>query len=199
MRPKEPKSPEDILRKAIPLFAKSGYSGVSMRQIARELGISAAALYHHFPDKQNLYLSAVDLVFREKSERMSEAFHAGGSLEERLYGVLLQFIRQVGSDHTFHAVMQRELLEAEPERLRIMADRIFKQFFGEMLALARELSDDLDPNLVAGSIASLVLQHFQARALRPFLEGYQPWHEEPEKLARHFTQIILNGTTGQPT
>ncbi|ABK45650.1 transcriptional regulator, TetR family [Magnetococcus marinus MC-1] len=193
MRPKQPKSPEEILQKAIPLFANAGFSGVSMRQIAKQVNISAAALYHHFPDKETLYLSAVDLVFKEKAQHLLLALHASGTLETRLYGVILQFIRVVGMDHTFRAVMQREMLEGEPERLRIMADRMFKQSFGEMRALAAEIAPGGDATLLAGTLVSLVAYHFQTRALRPYLPGYQPCHESPEHLARFYTQLILEG------
>jgi AcrR family transcriptional regulator len=38
VRPENPKNKKDILKLAIPLFARGGYSGVSMRQIAKKLG-----------------------------------------------------------------------------------------------------------------------------------------------------------------
>ena len=67
-RPVKPKSKTDILDLAIPLFAKSGYAGVSMRDIANVVGIKAASLYHHFPDKQSLYLQAMARAFEDKAQ-----------------------------------------------------------------------------------------------------------------------------------
>jgi len=49
-----------IFHKTIPLFANSGFSGVSMRHIAKAVGVSIATLYHHFPDKQALYLRCIE-------------------------------------------------------------------------------------------------------------------------------------------
>ncbi|MBF0423977.1 MAG: TetR/AcrR family transcriptional regulator [Magnetococcales bacterium] len=194
MRPKQCKCPEDILRKAIPLFAQAGFSGVSMRQIARELGISAAALYHHFPDKETLYLAAVDLVFQDKAAWLAQAHRAPVTLEQRLHGVFLQFIQHVGMDHTFRALMQREMLEGNSERLQLMAEKVFHHAFSDMVVLASELSRHYDPNLLAGSIVSLVIHHFQSAPLRPFLPGYQPWHDDDlERLAHYFTQLVLHG------
>lgn len=43
-----------ILETAITLFSMKGYSGVSMRDIAREVGISPPALYNHFDNKDAL-------------------------------------------------------------------------------------------------------------------------------------------------
>jgi AcrR family transcriptional regulator len=39
---------------ALRLFARDGYAAVSMRQIAREVGVQAGALYNYTPDKQSL-------------------------------------------------------------------------------------------------------------------------------------------------
>src|SRR6056297_3337236 len=39
---------------ALRLFAQYGYAAVSMRQIAREVGVQAGALYTYTPDKQAL-------------------------------------------------------------------------------------------------------------------------------------------------
>ncbi len=36
------------------LFARHGYAAVSMRQIAKEVGVQAGALYNYTPDKQSL-------------------------------------------------------------------------------------------------------------------------------------------------
>ena len=52
---------------ALELFSRDGYDAVSMRQIAEELGVTKAALYHHFTSKEEIarelvgsYLAAVD-------------------------------------------------------------------------------------------------------------------------------------------
>ena len=39
---------------ALSLFARHGYAAVSMRQIAKEVGVQAGALYNYTPDKQSL-------------------------------------------------------------------------------------------------------------------------------------------------
>ena len=41
---------------ALALFARHGYAAVSMREIAADVGVGAAALYNHFATKQDLLL-----------------------------------------------------------------------------------------------------------------------------------------------
>lgn len=52
---------------AINLFSKKGYSGTSVRDITRSLGITPAALYAHFGSKEELFLK----VFKEGWEEVS--------------------------------------------------------------------------------------------------------------------------------
>ena len=53
---KTPTRKEEIIHVASQLFKDRGYSAVSMRDIAKELGIKAASLYNHIEGKQELLL-----------------------------------------------------------------------------------------------------------------------------------------------
>ncbi|MEL0083752.1 MAG: helix-turn-helix domain-containing protein, partial [Gammaproteobacteria bacterium] len=61
------KTREAILGSAVGLFAESGFSGVSMRDLARACAISPAALYHHFDNKKSLYIESIKLAFVARS------------------------------------------------------------------------------------------------------------------------------------
>lgn len=57
------------LSTALELFSRDGYDAVSMREIAEALGVTKAALYHHFTSKEEIareliggYLAAVDEI-----------------------------------------------------------------------------------------------------------------------------------------
>ena len=45
---------ETIRRVAIDVFARQGYHGSSLRQIAKESGLTLGTLYHYYPSKQDL-------------------------------------------------------------------------------------------------------------------------------------------------
>jgi AcrR family transcriptional regulator len=44
-----------VVRTALRAFAQDGYSGVSMRDLASDLGVKAPSLYSHFPSKAALF------------------------------------------------------------------------------------------------------------------------------------------------
>lgn len=50
-----PSSREQLLDAAARLFGRKGYDATSVREIGAALGISAPALYHHFPSKEEIF------------------------------------------------------------------------------------------------------------------------------------------------
>jgi len=61
---------EEILQTALEHFAVKGYDRVSVREIARECGLSQAGLLHHFSSKEELFLE----VLRRRDDRNGEPF-----------------------------------------------------------------------------------------------------------------------------
>ena len=70
---------EEILELSVPLFATTGFDGVSMRDIAAAVGVTPAALYHHFSDKEQLYLNAVGHAFEEKVGPLKSLLDGGAA------------------------------------------------------------------------------------------------------------------------
>ena len=57
----EPGRKGEILDAAATIFAESGYTGGSMRQIASRVGVSEPALYRHFPSKEAIFITMLRL------------------------------------------------------------------------------------------------------------------------------------------
>src|SRR5436309_15496656 len=49
-----------VLETAIARFARDGYRGTSVAEIARDAGLSGTAVYAYFPNKEALFIAAVD-------------------------------------------------------------------------------------------------------------------------------------------
>ena len=63
---------EKIVLVALELFATDGYAGVSMSMIASEIGITKAALYKHYTNKQDIFDSIVKRMEQQDSEQARE-------------------------------------------------------------------------------------------------------------------------------
>ena len=193
MRPLTPKSKEEILAIAIPLFAGSGYNGVSMRTIAKNLGLSAAALYHHFPDKQTLYLSAMAKAFVDKADSLEKILGSSAAPDKRLAQFISRFCELVYQDNDFSMLIQREMMDGDEFRLQLLATEVYHDLFQGVTGLCRELDSQYDPYLLAISIVGLVMYHFQTAAIRPYLPHSKEQHSDQQVVASHVTQLILQG------
>ena len=63
--PRSPLTTERVLRAAVALADREGVGSLSMRRLARELGVEAMSLYHHVAGKPALLDGMVDQVFGE--------------------------------------------------------------------------------------------------------------------------------------
>lgn len=112
-------------------FAGKPFNKVSMRDIAREAGISPASIYRYFPDQQTLFVEA----FLRGSRRVIESFrvaveeNSGVSLE-RIAGEFLDFL--IENDPYFrmmtHFMLDGSLSPTLVERLNEESRLLIDQF-----------------------------------------------------------------------
>ncbi len=86
---------ERILREATAKFVAAGYAAVSMQQIADAAGVTKATLYHHFRDKEDLFLEVMRLGLRRAQDQLAAAAASGPTLRDRLVAVAMHHF---GSD-----------------------------------------------------------------------------------------------------
>ena len=70
----EPSTKDRITEAALRLFSEKGYLGASLSDIAKQVGISKAALYKHFASKQEILdhiVARMDELDTERSQRFS--------------------------------------------------------------------------------------------------------------------------------
>lgn len=65
-------SRERVLHAAYALFLRNGLTAVSMQQIAEEVGITKATLYHHFRDKNDLFLETMRLAIATNERALTK-------------------------------------------------------------------------------------------------------------------------------
>lgn len=61
---------QEIIAVTRKLIAKYGYSKLSLNDIAKELGKTKGFLYYHFPDKESIFLAAIESEANEVTEQL---------------------------------------------------------------------------------------------------------------------------------
>lgn len=178
------------------MFAKNGFSGVSMRSLAKAVNMSVASLYHYFPDKNSLYLETVQFAFAEKAMSFDKVWQQECSDEQKLLMFINTLLTILTSDREFHCLIQREMIDTNSERMKMLAEDVFKQQFQFLLSLMDQMAPEKDPHLSAISVLGLCKNQLEMQPLCRFLDGYEVEHEKPEVIAKHVMSILLNGLKG---
>ena len=123
---------------ALKLFARHGFAAVSMRQIAREVGLQAGALYNYTPDKQSLL---VDLMRGHMEEVLAQS-HANTPEDATAAEALAAFVRF----HITYHIERADLVFVAYMELRSLEP----QNFADIEALRRRYEDQLESILKRG-------------------------------------------------
>ena len=190
---------EDILERTAPLFAASGYAATSMRDLAKACGITPAALYHHFTDKEQLYLEVLEHVFSRRIGRMGEALKGLTTFEDKVRRVVEVLVNAIHDDELFLPMLRRELLERDERRLEYLATRVFAEPFREIMRVGRDLPPgNYRPSFLATSALALTIGHYTLEPVRRYLMPSDTPDDLRQAIIDHVTDVALHGLRKDP-
>ncbi len=155
---------QTVLRRAVELFNRQGYDATSMGDLARELGLSKSAIYHHVPSKSHLLEQALDEALDELTAVVAGAGSAAeASAYDRLRAVVTGSVEVLVAHHPAVTLLLRVRGNGEAEvealRRRRWLDARLADLVQEAVAEG-SLRDDVPPDLVSrllfGMVNSLV-------------------------------------------
>jgi AcrR family transcriptional regulator len=90
---RRPNRREHVIRAAVAVFAREGYQGTSIQDVAAEADVVTTAVYYHFSSKDELYEAALESVFRQLDEVVEEAREPEGELSfSRVMGAVWDWV-----------------------------------------------------------------------------------------------------------
>lgn len=102
----------DAARKMLP---ERGFSGLSVREVARRAGVNAGMFHYHFKSKKAFQRRVLNDCYEDFLGTFREAAEGPGAPRARLRRVLIAVARFVRDNRVFYTLMIRELLNAQPE------------------------------------------------------------------------------------
>ena len=147
-----------ILEAALEVFARDGYEGANISDIASMVGIVKSALYRHFAGKEEIWNAVMDMMIDYYSARFGSPDRLPGipASGDELYEMTIRLV-----DFTVHdrkVVLVRRLLQTEQfrdERARKLATRYFLTDTQEMFArvfagmMERGAMKSVDPGMLS--------------------------------------------------
>jgi len=112
-----------LLREAAAAFNRHGFHATSLDDIARNLGVTKAALYHYFPNKTALLQACFDKAMAVAFDSLESARRVGTSGRDKLRLTLSGYLEQLIGELSCCVVLIEENALPARERARLVQDR----------------------------------------------------------------------------
>jgi AcrR family transcriptional regulator len=185
-----------LIQAGLELLAKGGAQELDLRKVARRAGVSHAAPYRHFADKQALIAAINEEGFRWLAERIQATLHeVPDEPFEQLLGVALAYVHFAQE----HPWLMREMfsgltIEREAFASLHAASKTVYRLYIEVVRHGQERGKivDGDPAAVAGvlwsvlhGLAMLIIE----QQMRPYADG----PEGTERVTRYTIEVLYEG------
>lgn len=164
-RPEGVKTRDVILEAARQLVLRQGYHATGMRQIARQAGISPAAVYNHFSCKEEIFAALLDerSFYDALTEGLSRAH--GDSVAQLLESGFVEVMAMLQGREDFPLLLFIDVLEFQGRHIAQLISRMIPSFLGffqrvHALGLRTGEMRDLPPALVARTFFGMVFSSF---------------------------------------
>lgn len=154
-----------ILEAAKLLFMQEGFRGISMRQIAEAVGVTKAALYYHFKDKEELFVAIVEEYLEAMSTMIDEVASSGADTRTQIAELVRRILSQPPEQRSIIRLASQELSNVSPENRTRFLEMYHSQFIGRITALlaAGMARGDLRPmnaNIATWTLLGMMYPYF---------------------------------------
>lgn len=177
-----------MLAVIVEVFTDHGYDASSLEMIAKRLGLSKSAVYHHFSSKGEMLELALERALGELERVFDEAEAREGDAVSRIRFIVREAVIVACERREYLTLLLRLHGNSDVERRSMERRRALTSRLREIFARARDegsLRDDLDPGLAARFTFGLV---------NSLVEWYRPdGPVTPEALADSVLSYVRSG------
>jgi len=141
----KPATIQHVLDTAARLFSLHGYSGVGIRDIARESGVTVPSIFYHFTSKEDLYEETTAHQYAIAMDRVGKLIHARRSQPDKIEHFVSELFDMFFSDRSFFLLVQRDVADSAASRIPARFQQNYQYVIGESrrmlsIAMGREVA-----------------------------------------------------------
>ena len=187
---------QQILITAKNLFIQQGYHGLSMRQIAEALGVSKAALYYYFRDKEELLLAILDSYLDEMEAALQRIQQEQIGARQQIRALVDLILLQPADQRAVIRLSSQEMSQLSLPARQAFDRAYHRKFLDRIRSILSEgmQSGELqtvDPTVAAWALLGMMYPYFYPAHSRDLLP--------PVEVAEHLVHIFLDGVARPPT
>lgn len=156
---------QQILESLALMLEASPGTRITTAALAKQVGVSEAALYRHFPSKSKMFEGLIEFIEETLFSRVGlivvEDIHSLSRCEKVLTLLLTFSERNPGITR----ILTGDALTGETERLRVRVAQLFERLETQIKQILREseLREGLRPNLPIAAAANLLVSAAEGR------------------------------------
>jgi len=127
---------QEILEAATRLFARQGYHGTAMSEIAKEAEFSTGSLYNFFKNKEELYFSLLQEKIEVLEQEAYGVLEEDKSVEEKLRNYVDKMLTFFEAERDFFRIYVEQRTQFEMSAKGEFAERMFEKmqkYLGKMM------------------------------------------------------------------
>lgn len=181
---------QEILTTARTLFIEQGYRGLSMSMLARAVGVSKAALYYHFRDKEELFLAILNEPLEKLELLIDQVTQEIVDSREQIRSLVHRIMVWPPEQRATIRLASQEISQISPQASQKFHQLYHQKFIGKIQAIIKSgiLAGELrkvDPTLATWALLGMMFPYFYP--------GNSNENTPPHSVSTQLLTIYLDG------
>lgn len=159
---------EHILQALAQMLESGPGARITTAALAREVGVSEAALYRHFPSKARMFEGLIKFIEDTLFVRINRIMQDDLSTTERCEKILTLLLTFAEKNPGMTRLMTGDALTGETERLRLRIGQMFDRLEAQLKQVLREapLRENVKATISPAVLAGLLLAAAEGRLMQ---------------------------------
>jgi TetR/AcrR family transcriptional regulator len=183
---------QQILESLVHMLEINPGCRITTAALAKEVGVSEAALYRHFPSKFKMFEALIDYVEETIFSRVSTILKEHPTAEDRAKHIVTLMLTFTGRNPGITRILTGDALVGENNRLHARVAQLFDRLETQLKQILRdaELNEGLRPTTTNGVAANLLMATIEGRISQFVRSNFKkmPMENWPDQW-----QIVMTG------
>ncbi|MGR2738297.1 nucleoid occlusion factor SlmA [Billgrantia sp. Q4P2] len=156
---------EQILQSLALMLEEDSGKRITIAALARQVGVSEAALYRHFPSKARMFEGLIEFIEETLFERISRILEDFPEAVPRCGQILTLLLAFAEKNPGLSRLLEGDVLTGETARLRLRIHQLFERLETQLKQVLREaeLRERRRPVLTVSATANLLIAVAEGR------------------------------------
>ncbi len=193
MPPRNSQRRQQILEALAQMLEASPGSRITTAGLARQVGVSEAALYRHFPSKTKMFEGLIEFIEETLFSRISIIINEERTAATRCEKMLVLLLAFTERNPGITRILTGDALAGETDRLHTRVAQLFDRFETQLKQVLREaeVREGLRPVIPLPAAANLLMATAEGRISQYVRSGFRrsptaDWPAQWEQLMRGF-------------